>query len=83
MENCCNDDQNPFGCCNIESVITVDDRGQMVLPKELRDKAKINAGDKLVVISCERDNEINGFFLLKSDEFNKMVKNYLSPEIKK
>ena len=31
------------------SLISVDDRGQMVLPKEIRDKANILPGDKLAV----------------------------------
>jgi hypothetical protein len=32
-------------CCKVESVISIDERGQMILPKEIRDKAKIRAGD--------------------------------------
>ena len=28
-----------MNCCKVESIISVDERGQMVLPKELRDKA--------------------------------------------
>ena len=39
------------GCCKVESLISVDERGQMVLPKDLRDKAGIKPGDKLAVIS--------------------------------
>ena len=31
--------------CKVESIISVDERGQMVLPKELRDRAQIRAGD--------------------------------------
>ncbi len=26
-------------CCNVEAVVSVDERGQMVLPKEIREKA--------------------------------------------
>ena len=36
--------------CRVDSLVSVDDRGQMVLPKELRDKAGIKGGDKLAVI---------------------------------
>ena len=36
-----------MSCCRVESIISVDERGQMVLPKDLRDKANIRAGDKL------------------------------------
>ncbi len=38
-------------CCQVESLVTVDERGQMVLPKGLRDRAGIKAGDKLAAIS--------------------------------
>ena len=30
-----------FGSCKVDSLVSVDERGQMVLPKELRDKAGI------------------------------------------
>jgi hypothetical protein len=36
-------------CCKIHSIVTVDERGQMVLPKEIRDQAEIRPGDR---ISC-------------------------------
>ena len=39
------------GCCNIESLITVDERGQMVLPKVVREKANIRPGNKMAVVS--------------------------------
>ena len=34
-EICCEE-----SCCNVESVITVDEWGQMVLPKEVRKKQR-------------------------------------------
>jgi AbrB family looped-hinge helix DNA binding protein len=40
-----------MGCCKVESLINVDERGQMLLPKELRDKANIHPGDKLALVS--------------------------------
>ena len=51
----------------IESLIAVDERGQMVLPKELRDRAKIRAGDKLALISWQKDGELCCFTLIKAD----------------
>ena len=38
----------------IEGLVTIDKRGQLVLPKELRTKASIDAGDKLAIATCER-----------------------------
>ena len=53
-------------CCNIESVITVDERGQMVLPKEVREKANIKAGDKLAVVSIEKGGKFCCISLIKT-----------------
>ena len=33
-ESCC----EPAECCKVEAMVSVDERGQMVLPKEIRDK---------------------------------------------
>lgn len=68
-----------MGCCKVESLVSVDERGQMVLPKELRERAKINAGDKLAVISWEKDGEVCCLFLIKADQFADMVKGMLGP----
>ncbi|MFC2013044.1 HgcAB-associated protein HgcC [Chloroflexota bacterium] len=66
-------------CCKVESVISIDERGQMVLPKEVRDKAKINGGDKFAVISWEKEGRICCISLLRVDDFAGMVKGLLGP----
>jgi AbrB family looped-hinge helix DNA binding protein len=68
-----------LGCCAVESVVSIDERGQMVLPKEIREKAKICPGDKLVVISMERDGKFCCLSLIKAQDFEGMVKSLLSP----
>ncbi len=70
------------GCCKVESVISVDDRGQTVLPKEIRDKANIRAGDKLAVISWEKDGKVCCISLIKAEELTVMVKDILGPLMK-
>lgn len=70
------------GCCGVEAVVTVDERGQMVLPKELRDKAKIEAGEKLAIISFERAGKICCMSLIKAEELGEMVKDFLGPMMK-
>ncbi len=60
-------------CCKVESVVTVDQRGQMVLPRELRDKANIQAVDKLALISWGRKNEVDYIFLVKSEDLNQSI----------
>jgi antitoxin PrlF len=68
--------------CKVESIISVDERGQMVLPKELRDKAKISAGAKLAVTSWEKDGEVCCITLIKVEDLVEMVKGQLGPIIK-
>lgn len=43
------------GCCKVEAIVNIDERGQMVLPKEVRDKAKIKPEDKLVLLALKEE----------------------------
>jgi len=67
--------------CNIQSLVGVDERGQMVLPKDVRDKAGIKPGDKLALISWERKGEFYCIVLIKASELGDMVKDFLGPMI--
>lgn len=69
-------------CCKVESVVSVDERGQMVLPKEIREKAKIRAGDKLAIISWEKGGEICCISLIKTENFADKIKDMLGPMMK-
>jgi len=69
-------------CCRIEHLVTVDERGQMVLPKELREKAGIRPGEKLALIGWEKDEKICCISLVKSGDFEPMVRSLLGPMIK-
>jgi AbrB family looped-hinge helix DNA binding protein len=71
-----------LGCCKIESVVSVDERGQMVLPKELREKAHIKAGDKLAVVAMEKDGKVCCLSLIKVGDIEPMVKGMLGPIMK-
>lgn len=73
---------NTNACCKVESIISVDERGQMVLPKELREKARINAGDKLAITSWEKDGKVCCITLIKVEDLVEMVKGQLGPVIK-
>lgn len=66
-------------CCQVKAVISIDERGQMVLPKELRDEAGISAGDKLAVISMASKGEVCCLSLMKVDELSDAVRNKLGP----
>lgn len=81
-KNCCLPNDRKAGCCKVEALISVDERGQMVLPKETRDKAGIRAGDKLALVSWEKDGEICCMVLVKAEELAGMVKSTLGPVMK-
>jgi antitoxin PrlF len=76
---CCAPPGKEINCCKVESIISVDERGQMVLPKELRDKANIRAGDKLAVASWDQDGEICCIYLIKTEHLAERVKDFLGP----
>lgn len=79
-KSCC--DISELGSCKVESVISVDERGQMVLPKEVREKANIRSGDKLAVISLEKDGAVCCISLIKVEKLAEMVKGVLGPVMK-
>jgi bifunctional DNA-binding transcriptional regulator/antitoxin component of YhaV-PrlF toxin-antitoxin module len=51
----------------------------MVLPKDLRDKANIKAGDKFAVVSWEKDGAVCCLTLIKADSLAEQVKDFLGP----
>lgn len=71
-----------MGCCKVESLVSVDGRGQMVLPKEIREKAHIRAGDKLAVVTWEKNGQVCCLSLVKSEDFGSLVKDMLGPMMK-
>ncbi len=78
--DCCTDVSGAN--CKVESIISIDERGQMVLPKDLRAKIGIKAGDKLAVTSWEKDGEVCCITLMKVDSLVDMVKDKLGPIMK-
>jgi antitoxin PrlF len=69
-------------CCRVHSIVTVDERGQMVLPKEIREQAGIGPGDKLAVVSMEKDGVVCCITLMKIDALTDVVKGVLGPVMK-
>ena len=69
-------------CCQVDALVTIDSRGQIVLPKEVREKAAIKAGDKFMVISNESGGKVCCLFLVKADYFNQTLKGTLGPMVK-
>jgi antitoxin PrlF len=66
--SCCG---NGGGSNCLESVVSVDERGQLVLPKDLRDKWDLKGGDKLAILTCVKNGEICCAALVKADLLTK------------
>ena len=68
--------------CRIDAVISMDAKGQIVLPKDLREKANIKPNDKLAVVACEKDGEVCCIMMLKADKLVGAVTKTLGPLLK-
>jgi len=66
----------------VEALVTIDERGQMVIPKDLRDKAGVKAGDKFVVVSCQSEGDVSCILMVKADDFAETMKGMLGPMMK-
>ena len=77
--------EDPSCCspaCRVEAILTVDERGQMVLPKDIRERAGIQPGGKLALISWEKDGEVCCISLINTGRLMGVVQEALSPMMK-
>lgn len=74
--------KNITECCKVNAIVTIDSRGQIVLPKDVREKAKIKPNDKLAVIGCEREGEICCIMMVKAEKLGDAVSRVLGPMLK-
>ena len=68
--------------CKVESIVSIDERGQMVLPKELRERVGIRGGEKFAIVSWEREGELCCISLIQVKDLNGMVNELLAPMMK-
>ena len=73
----CNDD-----ACKIDAIITMDAKGQIVLPKDLREKADLKAADKIAVVSWEKEGKVCCIVMIKAERLVGAVSKMLSPLLK-
>jgi AbrB family looped-hinge helix DNA binding protein len=66
----------------VDAVVTMDSKGQIVLPKDMREKAKLKPGDKLAIVACEKEGEVCCLVMLKAEELGEAVSKVLSPALK-
>lgn len=55
---------------NIWGSVTVNERGQMVIPKEVRDKFQLKDGSRLIVLSDDEE----GIALIPADKFEEQLR---------
>jgi len=65
---CCASTRGSRVSNQIEAIITVDERGQMVLPKETRARAGIRGGDKLALVSWSKEGRVCCLSLVRAEE---------------
>ncbi len=68
--------------CRIDAVITMDVKGQIVLPKDLREKANMKPNDKIAVVACEKDGEVCCIMMVKAEKLVGAVTKTLGPLLK-
>ena len=73
----CNDD-----ACKIDAIITMDAKGQVVLPKDLRDKAGLKASDKIAVVAYEKEGKVCCIVMIKVERLTGAISKTLSPLLK-
>jgi AbrB family looped-hinge helix DNA binding protein len=64
---------------SVEAVATVDERGQMVIPKAIRDRMGLRAGDKLAISVMENDGRPCCLNLIRTEELAQRVREILGP----
>lgn len=82
-QNCaCDPSTTDSGCCKVAALVTVDKKGQILLPKDLRDNENIKEGDKFAVINVGTGGKQCCLILMKADILEPMVQDALGPVLK-
>jgi antitoxin PrlF len=68
--------------CRIDAVITMDVKGQIVLPKDLRERANMKPNDKIAVVAFEKDGEVCCIMMVKAERLVGAVTKTLGPLLK-
>jgi len=66
-------------CCRVDGIVNVDGRGQMVLPKELRERAGIRPNQKLALVSWVKDDRVCCITLQPAEELAELVRRTYGP----
>lgn len=67
------------GCCKLEALVRVDERGQIVLPKDVRERAGIKAGDKLAIVASTKGEEVCCIMLVRAEDLTESIRKAFGP----
>jgi antitoxin PrlF len=70
---------NSLDCCRVEAVVSVDSRGQMMLPKELRERAGFMPDQKRALVSWKKGDALCCVTLQRADDLAEMVRRTYGP----
>ena len=65
--------------CSVEGIVTVDGRGQMVLPKEVRERAGISPGDRFAVVFSETEGSVCCITLIRKAYLDRFISSIVHP----
>ena len=68
--------------CQIEAIVSIDAKGQIVLPKDLREKANLKPNDKIAVVACEKEGQVCCIMMVKAERFRGALSETLGPLLK-
>jgi len=69
------DSVSSFG---VEAVVTVDSKGQIVLPKGLRERAGFKPNEKIGLISLEKEGVVYCIIMIKAESLGNAITETLS-----
>jgi len=65
--------------CRVEAVVSVDRRGQLVLPKDVREKAGFHPDQKLAIVSWMKGKDLCCLTLQRADDLAEVVRRTYGP----
>ena len=82
-EPCCGngDERSRRQAISVEGVATVDERGQMVIPKAIRERMGLSPGDKLAISVMESGGRPCCLTLVRTEDLADRVRDILGPAI--
>jgi len=67
---------------SVEAIVSCDDRGQLVLPKDVRKRLGIGSGEKLALLNMSKNGDEFFLTLIKTSSLESLIRNYMTPMVK-